>query len=72
MKNTIYLLMACFFSLASCDKTDEQTTVNNEIKIKVYSTKTWKATTFKMDSIVGATVHLISGSDSGQWKSGFY
>ena len=64
MKKTIYLLMACLFSLVSCDKTDEQTTVNNEIKIKVYSTKTWKATTLKMDSIVGATVHLISGSDT--------
>jgi len=64
MKKIIYLLMACSLSLASCEKTDEQATVNNEIKIKVYSTKTWKATTFKMDFVVGATVHLISGSDT--------
>lgn len=64
MKKIIYLLMACSLSLASCEKTDEQATVNNEIKIKVYSTKTWKATTFKMDFVVGATVHLIYGSDT--------
>lgn len=64
MKKIFLGLLACLLSLVSCDKTDEQTTVKNEIKIKVYSTKTWKATTFDMDSIAGATVQLISGSDT--------
>ncbi|MDP4278551.1 MAG: hypothetical protein Q8914_13070 [Bacteroidota bacterium] len=64
MKKILYFLMASVLLLVSCTDEDKQATVNNEIKIKVYSTKTWNASTFKMDSIVGATVHLFSGSDT--------
>ena len=63
MKKNIYLVLVCLTSLVSCDKTNEPvTTVKNEIKVKVYSTATWNSTTNKMDTVVGATVNLISDS----------
>ena len=64
MKKIFFGLMACLILLTSCENNDEKPSVKNEIKIKVYSTKTWKATTFGMNTIVGATVYLISGLDT--------
>lgn len=63
MKKNIYLVLVCLLSLVSCDKTnDPVATVKNELKVRVYSTETWNSTTNKMDTVVGATVNLISDS----------
>jgi hypothetical protein len=64
-EKNIYLILVCILSFVSCCKTNEPvTTVKNEIKVKVYSTATWNSTTNKMDTDVGATVNLISNSDT--------
>ena len=63
MKRNIYLVLVCLLSFVSCDKTNEPVaTIKNEIKVKVYSTTTWNSTTNKMDTVIGATVNLISDS----------
>ena len=63
MKKNIYLILLCLLSFVSCGKTNEpDATVKNELKIKVYSTATWNSTTNKLDTVVGATVNLISDS----------
>lgn len=63
MKKYIYLAFLCLFTLISCDENKEPAvTLKNEIKVKVFSTDTWNPTTNKMDTVVGATVNLISDS----------
>ncbi len=65
MKKNIYWILTCFLSVVSCDKTNDPTaatTIKNEISVKVYNTKTWSSITNKMDTVVGATVNLISES----------
>lgn len=62
MKKYIYLFL-CIFALISCDENKEpELTVKNEIKVKVFSTDTWNPTSNKMDTVIGATVDLISDS----------
>ena len=64
MKKNIYLVLVCLLTFVSCDKTNQpDATVKNEIKVKVYNTTTWSSTTNRMDTVVGATVNLISGSE---------
>lgn len=63
MKKNIYVVLACLLVFASCGKTnDPVSTVKNEVKVKVYNTATWNQATNKMDTVVGATVYLISDS----------
>ena len=63
MKKNIYLVLVCLLSFVSCGKTNEPiATVKDEIQVKVYSTTTWNSTTNKMDTVIGATVNLISDS----------
>jgi len=63
MKKNMYVVLAILFTLVSCDKTkDPVATVKNQIQVKVYNTKTWNIQTNKMDTVVGATVYLMSDS----------
>jgi hypothetical protein len=63
MKNYMYAIFACLLAFVSCDKTNEPTsTIKNEIRVKVYNTLTWNSITNKMDSVVRATVNLVSDS----------
>ena len=64
MKKNIYVVLACILVFVSCGKTNEPvvSTVKNEVKVKVYNTATWNQATNKMDTVVGATVYLISDS----------
>ena len=60
MKN-FYLALVCLLSFISCDKSDDAViTVKNEVKVKVYNTLTWNSATNKMDTVVGATVNLMT------------
>ena len=63
MKKSIYLVLVCLLSFVSCGKTNEPVAnVKNEIRVNVYSTATWSVETNKLDTVVGATVNLISDS----------
>lgn len=62
MKN-FYLALVCLLAFVSCDKSNDPVmTVKNEVKVKVYNTLTWNSATNKMDTVVGATVNLITDS----------
>jgi len=67
MKKSVFLMLACASVFASCNKNDDskdliETFVKNEMQVKVYDTQTWNAQTNRMDTVVGATVSLISDS----------
>lgn len=63
MKKKHYAFLACLLLFVSCDKNNDPViTIKNDIKVKVYSTSTWNSATNKMDTVVGATVNLISDS----------
>ena len=64
MKKNIYVVLACLIVFVSCDKSNDPvvSTVRNEVKVKVYNTTTWNQATNKMDTVVGASVSLISDS----------
>jgi len=63
MKKYFYFVFLCLFTLISCDENKEpELTVKNEIKVKVFSTDTWNPSSDKMDTVIGATVNLISDS----------
>jgi hypothetical protein len=63
MNRNTYAIFACLLVFVSCNKSNEPAaTIKNEIKVKVYSTSAWNSTTNKMDTVVGATVNLISDS----------
>lgn len=58
-----YAAIAFLLLVVSCSKTNEPVaTVKNEVDVKVYNTTTWNSQTNKMDTVVGATVNLISDS----------
>lgn len=50
--------------LVGCEKSDELPTIKNEIKVKVYNTSTWSATTGELETEAGVTVYLMSQSGS--------
>ncbi len=61
MKKNIYFAIVSLLLLAGCTTPEEPVvSVKNEIQVKVYNVKTWNAQTDKMDTLVGATVYLIS------------
>lgn len=61
MKKNIYFAVASLLLLAGCTTLEEPVmSVKNEIQVKVYNVKTWNAQSDKMDTLVGATVYLIS------------
>jgi hypothetical protein len=63
MKMKNYFVLVCLLYFVSCGKTNEPVaTVKNEIKVKVYSTASWSPTTNQLNTVVGATVNLISDS----------
>jgi len=62
MKKCISAMITVLLVLVGCEKADELPTVKNEIKVKVYNTSTWSATTGEMDVEVEATVYLMSQS----------
>ena len=62
MKKYIFGLLACLLVFISCDKNEPVSTVINEVKVKVYNTATWNQATNRMDTVVGASVYLISDS----------
>lgn len=68
MKRNIYVFIVCILAVsafASCDNNNESTEdVKNEIRVKVYNTSTWNSVTNSMDTVVGATVNLISDAET--------
>lgn len=66
MNKNIYVALSCLLLLllVSCNNSKDPiiTTVKNQIQVKVYNAKTWNSQTSKMDSVIGATVYLISDS----------
>lgn len=63
MKKYLFVAFAFLFTISACDDAnDPEKTIKNEIIVKVYDTSGWNASTNKMDTIVGATVSLISDS----------
>ena len=63
MNRNFYTILACVLIFVSCDKTDEPT-IKNEIIVKVYNTSTWESSTNTMDPVAGATVYLLSDSET--------
>ena len=64
MKTNIYLALICVLSLLSCDEQNETVAIKNEIRVNVYNTETWSSATNKMNVATGATVYLISDSET--------
>jgi hypothetical protein len=63
MRKNIYLILFSLLFLIGCGKNDEPVaTIKNEIRVKVYNTTTGNLVANKIDSVVGATVNLISDS----------
>ena len=64
MKICSWCFLLCLSLLSCNNSTDPVSTVKNEIQVKVYNTSTWNSQTNKMDSVVGASVDLITDSST--------
>jgi hypothetical protein len=64
MKKCISAMITVLLVLVGCEKSDELPTIKNEIKVKVYNTSTWSATTGELETEAGVTVYLMSQSGS--------